>query len=233
MKLQQLFITLFFFSLQGISQEKDAIFWGGVGLNYDLNKRIKLKYKSQVRLFRNASTISSYYNEFSGDYKISKHWNAGATFRHSFRNEEPNYTREKRIALNVSHDVKIKPLDIKIKTRGRYQFDYDRLYIINDVLYPQMDHTFRLKSKITYEDGITKRLIPYAGGELFCPIRDVNAPFLSQFRLFGGITVDLPKRHEVTARYVFQQSLRGNRKRSHIYMIQYNYQLKIKSKKKK
>jgi hypothetical protein len=76
-------------------------------------------------------------------------------------------------------------------------------------------------------------VIPVAGAELF---KRINAPIsygpLSAYRFYAGFNFDLPARHSVSVRYLFEYENNAVQNNTHNYVIMYNYDLPSFKKKK-
>lgn len=232
--MKYLVLVFSFFSLCAFSQTEDAALWTGIGIKANLSKKLSLKYETQARFFKNISTLQNYYNELSVDYGVAKGLDLGVTYRYARKNSGFYYRGENRIAADASYRIKFSDLGLRIKARARYQFSFDRLSVINNVIYPDFNNTFRFKLDARYNNDNFKRIIPYVGCEVFKAIHPVsNQPGLDAYRLFGGVNFDLPARHELGLKYIYELEFRSTEQLSHIYVIQYNYQLPNKWFKKK
>jgi hypothetical protein len=227
------FLTAFGIFVAGLSfgQTTDAEFWVGAGVSADLNKKINLSYETQGRFYKNASTLKTYYNELGGGYKLSKAFNVGLAYRFSRRNQETYFISNNRLCLNVEYAKKLGDSGLKLKLRGRYQFGFDRL---NTETYSEdFRNLLRLKLDLKYEFKDFKRVIPVAGAELF---KRINAPIsygpLSAYRFYAGFNFDLPARHSVSVRYLFEYENNAVQNNTHNYVIMYNYDLPSFKKKK-
>lgn len=230
--------TFFLFSILiispfGFGQTTDAQLWGEIGVKAKVGDNWSLKYESQVRFFKNVSTLRTYYNEFSADYEFLKNVEVGLGYRYSRRNRETHYEGENRVCLNLSYSKKIMKTGLKATARARYQYDFDRLSVINDVIYPNQTSTFRFKVDLAYKNNDFKRISPYVGYELFKSFKPAEVGGLDSYRLYGGLDFDLPARHEVGLRYLYEFNNGSTQNIAHCYLIQYNYALSSKLFKKK
>lgn len=229
------FSLLFFLfaSLSSYSQTKDALLWTGIGLDYNLSKKISFKYETQLRLDKNISSLKTYYNELSANYEPIKYFKVGGTYRYSRQNKTEHYENSHRICINTSYTVPLKELNLRFKLRARYQFKFDRLTQINNTIYPDFGNMFRLKFNVKYKNDAFKRIQPYAFYELFKSLDNDNYTEgrLSAYRIGLGLDFDLPKRQEISVKYIYEGENSSVPSISHIYLVQYNYTLKSKSSK--
>ena len=228
-----LLISILFFSFGGFGQTKDAELWTGLALRADFNKKWSIKYETQGRFYKNASTLKTYYNEVSTKYEVIKNLNLGLSYRYSRKNKETHYTGQNRLCFNVDYGIKIAKTGLKFKTRARYQYGFDRLSVINDVIYPEIGSTFRWKFDLKYSIKDFKRISPFVGTEIFKGIQPAESVGLDAYRIYAGLDFDLPARHELNIKYIFESEQSAVPFSSHIYAIQYTYALSSKIFKKK
>ncbi|MCC7453416.1 MAG: DUF2490 domain-containing protein [Crocinitomix sp.] len=212
-------------------QTTDAELWVGAGLSADINKKFNLSYETQGRFYKNASTLKTYYNELSGSYKLSKSFDVGLAYRFSRRNQETYFSSNNRLCLNVGFAKKLGDSGLKLKLRGRYQFGFDR--ISTETYSEDYRNLLRLKLDLKYELKDFKRVIPVVGAEIF---RQLSAPVsyapFNAYRLYVGFNFDLPARHSVSVRYLFERENNAIQNNTHNYVIMYNYELPAFKKKK-
>jgi hypothetical protein len=203
----------------------DAELWTGISLKYEFDNSLKLGYETQLRLDRNMSTLSNYYNELQAEYEVFKNVDIGIGYRRANKNNTEFIAAENRIVFNLEHAIKAKKLGLRFKTRARYQTEFDRLTTINDQFYPNVNQSVRLKFNLQYENDAFKRFTPFVEYELFKPIFPSELfSFIEAYRIGGGIKIDLPKKHAFEVNYIYDYTLRNNFSR-HIYVIQYSYEI--------
>lgn len=229
-----LFLTALFFSISAFSQTEDAEVWGGLGLKASPIKNLSLKYETQSRFYKNVSTLKTHYHEFSANYEFVKNLDIGTSYRYSRKNRETHFSGENRICLNLSYGQKLGKTGLRIKTRLRYQLAFDRTGVVNDVIYPRINNTFRWKVDLKYKNKEFKRVSPFVGYEYFKSIQPVGiSGFADAYRVYGGLDFDLPARHELGLKYIYELENNAAPGISHIYVVQYNYSLPSKWFKKK
>ena len=202
--MKQLLLFSFFVSTLGFAQSQDAEVWTGIGLKANINKKFSLKYESQARFFKNASTLKTYYNELAANYEVIDNLKLGASYRYSRRNRESHFASDNRISLNSSYGFKLGKTGLKLKTRARYQYSFNRFGVINDFIYPDIDHLFRCKFELAYKNKSVKRISPFVGYELFKNIQPAGVIGLDAYRAYGGLDFDLPARHELQLKYIYE-----------------------------
>ncbi|NOQ74510.1 MAG: DUF2490 domain-containing protein [Crocinitomix sp.] len=225
--------TLLISTLGGFSQTQDAQLWTGLGLKADLGKKMSLKYETQTRFYKNASTLRTYYNELSASYELAKNFGLGVSYRYSRKAKEGYFVGENRFCLNADYSIKIAETGLRLKTRARYQLGFDRTAVINEVIYPNIGSTFRWKFNLRYKNDDFKRVLPFVGYELFKAIQPAGSVGLDAYRVYAGIDFDLPKRHELGIKYIYELDHGSQQSVTHNYVLQYNYSLPSKWFKKK
>ena len=223
-----LFIILIFGSSFAFGQVQDAEFWGGLGLKANLTKDLSVKYETQSRFYKNVSTLKNYYNEIAVNYEVIKRLKVGVSYRYARKNRETFFEGENRLCFNAGYGYKLGETGLRLKARARYQFAFDRLGTINEVVYPGQKHVFRLKMDLRYKNSAFKRVLPHVGYELFKDIQPSGLSGLSAYRVYGGLDFDLPARHELSLKYIYEFNNASVLNAAHIYMVQYNYELPSK-----
>ena len=231
--MRSLLLSTIFISILSFGQNQDAQLWTGLGLKADIGKKVSLKYETQARFYKNASTLRTYYNEFSATYEVVKNMGIGVSYRYSRKNKESHFAGENRFCLNADYSIKLAETGLRFKTRARYQLAFDRPGVINDVIYPNIGSTFRWKFNLKYKNDDFKRVSPFAGYELFKAIQPSEFKGISADRIYAGIDFDLPKRHELGIKYIYEKDYSSQQNVTHNYVIQYNYSLPSKWFKKK
>ncbi|MFT5822062.1 MAG: hypothetical protein ACI8ZM_003318 [Crocinitomix sp.] len=231
--MRSLLLSTLLFSILSYGQNQDAQLWTGLGLKADLGKKISLKYETQARFYKNASTLRTYYNELSAGYELLKNFGLGVSYRYSRKNKEDYFTGENRFCLNADYSYKIAETGLRIKARARYQLGFDRTAVINDVIYPNIRSTFRCKFDLKYKNADFKRVMPFVGYELFKAIQPAGFSGLDGYRIYAGLDFDLPARHELGIKYIYEMDYGSQQNITHNYVLQYNYVLPSKWFKKK
>lgn len=210
----------------GFSQVEDAHVWTGAGVSFSVNKKISVSYETQTRFYKNASVLRVYMNQIGGSYEVTDDFKVGLDYRFSRKRKEYYYLNENRIMLNASYGYKVDAINTKFSARVRYQNSFDRLSVINEIINPDISNMFRLKVGAKYKIPDFKRVQPFIGYEFFKSLDAEPIQFAANaFRVMGGVKLDLPKKHEVKLRYIFQKSNGSSPEIRHIYAIQYTYNL--------
>lgn len=229
-----LLLSTLLFSILSFGQNQDAQLWTGLGLKANIGKKISLKYETQARFYKNVSTLRTYYNEFSAGYEVIKNLGLGVSYRYSRKDKEGYFAGENRFCLNADYSLKIAKTGLRFKTRARYQLAFDRTAVVNDVIYPNIGSTFRCKFDLKYKNSEFKRVMPFAGYELFKAIQPAGFNGLDGYRIYAGIDFDLPARHELGIKYIYEMDYGSSQENiTHNYVLQYNYVLPSKWFKKK
>ena len=85
--------------------------------NINLNKKFSLNFDDQIRITE-GSQISVNFMEAGIKYKFIKKAAIKVQYRYSFRNDMRNTTR---LSFDLSYKWKIKPANLQIKYRARFQ----------------------------------------------------------------------------------------------------------------
>lgn len=233
--IQAILLFVVSFSFNGFTQVVDAELWTGIAVNADIAKNWGVKYETQTRFNKNVSSLRQYYNEVSVEYEFLKNTEFQVDYRYSRKSNEGFFTPENRICLNLSYSTDIGKLPLEISSRVRYQNAFDRLQVINETIYPDVNQVFRWKFDLEYEKF--KRFRPSIGYEYFKQIHPIGSTgFLDGYRGYVNVNIDLPARHEFDIRYVFEREYRTAVQDFHMYVVQYSYTLDkdlFKKKKKK
>ncbi len=231
-----LFIFALVFGLNSFSQTTDAELWTGLVIRSKITSDWSLKYRSQVRFNNNASTLKTYFNELGTTYEVYDKLKVGGSYRYSRKNRGNYFFGENRLSLNLRYSFKLAETGITFKQRARYQFSFDRLNAVNDLIFPETNSSLRLKLDLSYKKKGFKLIQPFLGYELFRSLK--QSDFVGNgnaSRLYLGANIDLPHRQEISLKYIFEREIKSQPSTGHIYVIQYNYSLPsklIKSKKK-
>jgi len=231
--IKKLFIGIILFSTATFGQVVDAELWTGLGLKANINKKISLKYETQTRFNQNVSQLKTYYNELSADYELAKTFSVGLSYRYSRRNRLTHYVGDNRFLINAEYSKKLGETGLRFKARARYQHSFDRLRPINNLIFPDVSQVFRLKLDLCYRNDKFKRISPSLGYEYFKTFNPSTVTGPNSFRLYTAVDFDLPARHEISLKYIYERDFGNIQTINHIWAIQYNYSLSNKLFKKK
>lgn len=213
-------------SVSSFSQMKDFNSWTGAKLKADASKKMGLSIEFQGRFYQNSQLLKQYFTDMGAKYDLNKSWALSLNYRLGQKNNEPNMTWANRLYTDFSFDKKIKPLDLKYKIRFRYQYEFDRLRSINTYIVPNQLNTIRLKGDVSYKHPDFKRIQPFMSAEIFKDFTPYQMPaFIQSYRLVGGLTFDLPKKHELELSYMFQSDIDQSPNQDFILSLQYTYKL--------
>jgi Protein of unknown function (DUF2490) len=208
------------------AQYQDGNLWTAAALNADLTKQFSVTYNTEVRLFKNATSLDSYINELSFAYKPIKSLTTAIDYRYSRKNQEGYYEGVHRFGAEVSYDQKLETLGLRLKARVRYQLPFNYLGVINDAIYPDNRNVMRFKLSAKYTPVNLKKIMPFASYEFYKAIspKNIYNP-IDSYRITFGVSLNLPKRHSVDLYYMLEKEFRSTPNLNHIYGIQYNYDL--------
>ncbi|MBK7131030.1 MAG: DUF2490 domain-containing protein [Crocinitomicaceae bacterium] len=220
------FTALLFGSVSAFTQIHDACIWTAAGLNADLTDKLSLGYNTEIRLYKNASTLDSYINEIGLGFKPIKNLSLGFDYRYSRKDQEGYFEGVHRFGAELSYDYKIEGTGIRLKARARYQLPFNYLGVINNAIYPDNRNVLRFKLSVKYRPTNLKLVQPFCSYELYKAVKPKNQfNAIDSYRLVFGATLDLPKRHSVDLYYMLENEFRSAPQVNHIYGIQYNYDL--------
>jgi hypothetical protein len=224
--MKRILVILFLGLSCSFGQVNDANLWLGLGARLPINKNFSINYETQTRFYQNVSSLKTYYNELGLKYGIIKGLDASVKYRFARKFRDTYWDSENRFNFDVAYDYKIKPAKIRVKARLRYQVAFNRFGVVNDVIYPRIKHTGRLKLSAKYMNKDIKMIQPYVALEFFTALAPKNPiSGLDAYRLGGGVTFDLPKRLEVDVKYIFEHENSAILENNHIYVIQLGYTL--------
>jgi hypothetical protein len=208
------------------AQYKDGNLWTSAAIKADITKDLSVTYGTEVRLFKNATSLDSYINELSVGYEPIKHLALGLDYRYSRKNQEGYYEGVHRIGADVSYDQKLETLGLRLKARVRYQLPFNYLGVINDAIYPDNRNVMRFKLGAKYTPVNLNKIQPFASYEFYKAISPKNIyNAIDSYRLTFGVSFNLPKRHAVDLFYMLEKEYRSSPQANHIYGIQYSYEL--------
>lgn len=232
--MKRLLVALTLLSSSTFAQVSDANLWTGLGAKMDITKDLSLSYETQTRFDNNMSRLRTYYNELGAKYGLIKGLDVSVKYRFARKLRDTYWDSENRFNVDVAYGYKIKPANIRLKARARYQVAFNRLGVVNDVIFPRIRHVGRFKVSAKYQNKDFKLITPFISGELFTALRPINPiSGLDAWRLSAGVTFDLPKKFEVDLGYIFEREVSAVLQNAHIYFVQLNYEFpSLKDKKK-
>ncbi len=170
--------------------------WTGFTLKKDLNKKFSLNFDEQVRITE-GSQIRVNFMEAGIKYKFIKKAAFKVQYRYSFRNDVRNTSR---LSFDLSYKWKIKPANLQIKYRARFQ------NTVVDYTGQSMAY-FRNRLIVTYK--YNKKWSTYAYFENFYRLNERN-----EFR---------------ANRYEFGANYNINKQFELKTFLQYDYEINVKS----
>lgn len=225
--MRKIFLYLFLIgSVSAFAQSQDAHLWMGAGVSGKLSEKLSVGYESQVRLYKNASTVRVFFNQVGGSYEIVDDLKVGLEYRFARKRKDNYFVSSNRFMFNTSYGYKIDPISTKFKIRLRYQNSFDRLGVINETILPNISNVIRAKVSAKYKNVDFKRVQPFVAAEIFKSLNPEPIEFgVNAYRLSAGIFFDLPFKNELKVYYIYQQNYGVPIGIRHIYSFQYNYKL--------
>lgn len=219
-------LTALVFTTCSYAQYQDANLWTSAAVNADLTKKMAVSYSTELRLYKNVTSIDSYINELSFSYEPVKNLITGIDYRYSRKNQEAYFEGVHRVGAEVSYEQKIDALGLRLKARVRYQLPFNYLGVINDAIYPDNRNVMRFKLSAKYRPVNLKKIQPFASYEFYKALspKNIYNP-IDSYRITAGVSFDLPKRHSIDVYYMLEKEYRSIPQLNHIYGIQYTYDL--------
>lgn len=205
MKLRDLLSILFIFLSCFLSaQEKDAGLWTGIGLSYDVNKKLEVSISPEFRLEENISRVGSVFCDFGAEYKLGNGFFATATYRGGAKNRIDYFQTRQRLQLGLGY--KWKSEDFSISYALRYQGS------IQGGLSGDSDADFitiiRNKFAVKYE-GVKKYTFS-TSYEFFNSVALVNRLEWQNWRWTIEAERKLNKRNFISLGYLIQKDLKSS-----------------------
>lgn len=202
MTLRNLFLyILFLIPFLGLSQEKDAGLWSGIGLSYEVNKKLEVSVSPELRLEENLSRISSAFCDFGAEYKLGSGFSASATYRIGGRNRIDFYQTRQRLQLGLGYKWKFENFSIS------YALKYQAS--IQGALSGESDADFvtiiRNKVGVKY-DGFKKYSLS-SSFEFFNSASEENRLEWQNWRSTTEVERKINKRNFVSLGYLIQKDL--------------------------
>jgi hypothetical protein len=184
-----------------VAQEKDAGLWTGIGLSYEVNKKLELSVSPEIRMEENISRTGSVFCDFGAEYKLGKGFFATATYRGGAKNRIDYFQTRQRLQLGLGYKWKYE--DFSISYALRYQGS------IQGGLSGDSDADFitiiRNKVGVKYE-GVKKYTFSMSY-EFFNSAAAVNRLEWQNWRWIAEAERKLNKRNFVSVGYLIQKNL--------------------------
>jgi len=202
MTLRNLLVILFVFASCILNaQEKDAGLWTGIGLSYDVNKKIEVSLSPEFRFEENISRIGSLFCDVGADYKLGNGFFATVTYRVGAKNRIDYFQTRQRLQLGFGYKLKTENLTFS------YAFRYQAS--IQGGLSSESDADFitivRNKFGVKYE-GMKKYTFS-TSFEFFNSASQVNRLEWQNWRWAVEAERKLNKRNFVSLGYLIQKDL--------------------------
>ena len=203
---------------------RDFETWSSVGLNYKVNKKLKLSLNEQLRLKDNSSTIDEYFTQVSAKYQLVKGLSFGLGLRFIKENDDQGKIQgyENHFRWNTDLEYKHEIKRFEMKYRVRYQNKKER--DTEDL----SSSNFRIKAGTKYNIKDWK-LDPTFSVELFNGISSEEG--FNKIRLTLGTKYETKKIGDFGVFFRMQKDLIGTYpKTTNIAGFKYDYTFKRKKK---
>ncbi len=120
----RIIVLIFLFAQTANAQYEDFETWINFTLKGELSKKVSYTIEPEIRLFENASQLSTWQTEFNLGYEALKRLDIGGIYRFAVNFEKPNYNRRiHRFAAYLKYEVKTNRL------RWRYRAQLQNEYV--------------------------------------------------------------------------------------------------------
>jgi hypothetical protein len=219
------FISMLFSTAYAQSYTSEV--WVLTGLKTELSKKIDVGVSFNQRY--GTQGLETFFPEGMLRFKASKWFRPSVEYRFIAKKRlDGSYGTSQRINLNASFLYTKKRMDAGL--RLRYQFGFNLFSTAYD---SEFDVAFRVKPYFTYDvkDFI---LSPTVSTEFFYdPTHSASGQQIKKIRSHLGTTLDLNSPHEFSFGYYYDWNVnQWNPTNKHIFMLSYQYKLKIRNSKK-
>ncbi|MBN8702547.1 MAG: DUF2490 domain-containing protein [Bacteroidetes bacterium] len=190
-------LLLFFSTLVGFSQTKDASVWIGNSFEVDINKKIAATITEEIRFDENISELGTFFTDIGLEGKLSKKMSLGVNYRNIRRRRlDDSYALRHRFYADVN--IRQKTERITFTYRLRYEMQYSNIAAAD---FGSSGDGFTARNRIRNRVGVRlnteKKVKPYFTIELF------NYPKTYQFdmRYNAGIDYKMSKKYALTFFY--------------------------------
>lgn len=170
--------------------------WNGVGIQYEINKKIKINFEQEVRLKDNLSAIDNYFTqgEISADFLKYLSLTLGA--RQIRENDNVGKIQGYENYYRIHTDLEFKNNFNRFTYRLRTRFTHKKEFGLN-ALGAEPTQKLRFRSKFEYD--IRKwKLDPEISMELFTNDLSEEITALDKYRLIVGSAYKLNKRNRIS-----------------------------------
>ena len=203
-----LFLLPLFINAQIVS---DAQQWTNFSVNKKTND-FEFSLNEEIRFDENISHISKIFTELSAEYKITKGFYVGSTYRYSRENdyETSNYDMTHRIDLGIKYKFKVDKFKASIKTKIQLKKGL-----------PYENNPTYNRTKITVDYDINNKLTPFINYELFYQFNDQHLINRSRTSFGGKYAINDSQAIELYYLYENQFNTK-NLQHNHIYGLSYS-----------
>ncbi len=180
-------------------QYRDAGLWLSVNLEKKIASRTTVLFSEECRMTENISQAGTLFSDLGLMHKWNKFFSAGFFYRFiQKRNLDASYSTRHRFYADVSGKYKTGRWSVSL--RERIQSQVKDFYSSETGRIPE----WYLRSKLSLKVELTRKIIPYAGVELFYQLSNREGNEFDNVRYTGGIEYRFNKRHAVEAGYLIQ-----------------------------
>ena len=181
-------------------QYRDAGLWLSVSIEKKIASRTTVLFSEECRMMENISQAGTVFSDLGLMHKWNKYFSAGIFYRFiEKRNLDASYSTRHRFYADASGKYKTGRWSVSLRERVQSQVkDY---YSSESGRIPE----WYLRSKLSLKVELTRKIIPYAGVELFYQLSNRKGNELDNVRYSAGTEYRFNKRHAIDAGYLIQQ----------------------------
>ncbi len=216
-------LLLFFFLnsilFSSFSQQQDAVFWGGVGIQKMVSKRFSVNVFNQYTFNQNYTELGNFYFDIGFNFKINNNFSVSGNYRFiQSRNLDNFYTDRQRLYGDLSYRKSFGNFSVSFRTR--FQSQYYGLSFIEHENYKPNRYYSRNLLTLRYKLNYTYSL--YVSREQFFHWNTINKTDSWRTSIGAYYTIDMYKK--IALFYTLQQSINVKyKKNNYITGVSYYY----------
>jgi hypothetical protein len=198
-----LFVAGLSFSIPLTGQNvNDAGLWTTFKLEAKVVKKLNASILQEFRFNENITELGAFFTEAGLEYKINKHFQVEVNYRFTQRRKvEDYYSYRHRFGVDVKYSKKIKPLELKL--RSRLQDQYADIGRSDDGGVAE----YYLRNKIGVNWDTKKAYTPYFSVEFYSPLNYPRYAVFDNIRTMAGVEYAFSKHHKLDLYYLVHKEL--------------------------
>ncbi|NDP20983.1 MAG: DUF2490 domain-containing protein [Paludibacter sp.] len=195
---------------------------GSVSISKDFGRFSGAKLEQELRFDQNVSSFNRSLTSLGINYSLlRKLLMAEMDYDFIYQHKKDRYEFRHRATLGLSSELKLRTLEIGLRTRGqstwrdelRGSYNYNPKYV------------WRNKLECAY-DIFGSPLKPFISGELFCPINGAKGFYLDSYRATLGLKYRISRHTSVQVQLRYDQEIQQANPKSIMYAgVGWNYKL--------